>query len=81
MPKNPEPVSQCFHVRSGHVVPGWGCCKCRTYNGYQREQCRKCGHEHCYEIESSCGKEAVELAPIAHNADKMRLWFSKHQTS
>lgn len=30
------------------VMPGWGCCQCRMYNGLQRKQCRSCGHECCH---------------------------------
>lgn len=29
------------------VMPGWGCCKCRIYNGKQRTECRGCGHTRC----------------------------------
>lgn len=30
------------------VMPGWGCCGCRTYNSAGRVQCRVCGHTGCY---------------------------------
>lgn len=30
-----------------HVADGWGCCKCRTYNGEQRATCRNCSHLRC----------------------------------
>lgn len=30
------------------VMPGWGCCKCRTYNSYDRPVCKACGHKPCY---------------------------------
>lgn len=36
-------------INSKHVMPGWGCCKCRTYNGIQRESCRSCNHKCCVE--------------------------------
>ena len=29
------------------LLPGWGCCQCRTYNGLQRDFCKRCGHECC----------------------------------
>lgn len=32
-----------------NVMPGWGCCECRTYNGLQRDQCKRCGHPCCTE--------------------------------
>lgn len=32
-----------------YILPGWGCCKCRTYNGLQRDECRGCGHRCCIE--------------------------------
>lgn len=30
-----------------HLMPGWGCCKCRTYNGIMRTECKNCGHRRC----------------------------------
>lgn len=29
------------------VAPGWGCCKCRQYNGKQRPKCKSCKHNRC----------------------------------
>jgi hypothetical protein len=31
------------------VLPGWGCCQCRVYNGLQRDICRSCPHRCCIE--------------------------------
>jgi hypothetical protein len=31
-----------------NIMPGWICCACRGYNGYQRDQCKDCGHEACF---------------------------------
>ena len=39
--------------KSQNVMPGWGCCNCRGYNGAQRIVCRDCGHQYCgprYEV-------------------------------
>lgn len=36
-----------------NLLPGWGCCKCRRYNGAQRAACLMCGHPYCgppYEV-------------------------------
>ena len=30
-----------------NVAPGWGCCKCNTYNGLWRETCKHCNHRRC----------------------------------
>lgn len=30
-----------------NLMPGWGCCQCRGYNGLQRDNCRSCGHTCC----------------------------------
>jgi len=30
-----------------NVMPGWGCCRDRVYNGLQRKHCKVCGHECC----------------------------------
>jgi len=32
----------CHYIEASHVMPGWACCKCRTYNGLQRPHCKKC---------------------------------------
>lgn len=74
-------IEPCKHVRGRFVIPGWGCCKCRQYNGYQREQCLNCGHVPCYETESPEGKEAIELKPIGHDRVKVGDWLSAKNRS
>jgi hypothetical protein len=66
------------HFRDEHVVPGWICCQCRTYNGYQRGNCRNCNHAPCYETKSKNGREALELKPIGASSDLVRIWMEKH---
>lgn len=68
----------CAHVRADHVVPGWGCCQCRAYNGYQREICRACGHLQCYDEGGEKGREARELGTIGHDHDLVREWLAKN---
>ena len=75
--KIPDPPATCLHVRADHIVPGWGCCRCRCYNGYQRLECRNCGHPPCYETDSTLGREALELRPIGHRADLARAWLER----
>lgn len=65
----------CRHVRGSQVVPGWGCCKCNVYNGYQREACRNCGHPPCYPTGGREGREAEELKPIGHDREAVREWL------
>lgn len=72
---------KCTHVRMSNVVPGWACCKCRMYNGYQRHECRGCGHVPCYETESNQGKEALELMKIGHDPDKVADWIHRKSRS
>ena len=67
----------CKHIRGEHLVPGWGCCYCRTYNGYQRRECRACGHVACYETGSQPGEEASELASIGSNPILVRRWLEE----
>ena len=71
------PIEPCKHVRGSFLVPGWGCCQCRSYNGYQRPLCRYCNHPHCYETESAEGKEALELQPIGGDQTAVALWMRK----
>ena len=43
----------CKIIESKHVLPGWGCCSCHTYNGAQRKDCRYCNKAYdgpAYEI-------------------------------
>lgn len=47
--KEAPQTEKCTHINAPHVMPGWGCCKCRVYNGYQRTSCKRCGHIPCYE--------------------------------
>lgn len=35
----------CEFVKGPSVMPGWGCCRCRVYNGMQRTICKSCGLE------------------------------------
>lgn len=37
----------CIFFSSEFVMPGWGCCQCRVYNGLQRSHCKSCRHERC----------------------------------
>jgi len=37
----------CKPIDVPHVAPGWGCCKCNTYNSVHREKCKICNHEQC----------------------------------
>jgi hypothetical protein len=71
--KNSE---RCVRISATHIVPGWGCCQCMMYNGYQRETCRKCGHRPCYEFEhGEIVPGAVEgrgLAPIRLGIDVLK---------
>ncbi len=56
-------TTHCKRVEHPHVMPGWGCCKCATYNGLQRRECKACGHEPCF---------------VAHAVDenKARMFFA-----
>lgn len=37
----------CNFIFGPGLAPGYGCCKCRVYNGLQREQCKSCTEAHC----------------------------------
>jgi hypothetical protein len=71
--------SKCLHVRVTFIVPGWGCCKCNTYNGYQRMACKNCAHTPCYETDSPEGKEAIELQAIGTNVGLLGEWLKKRR--
>lgn len=33
----------CDFISAPNVAMGWGCCRCRVYNGIQRPVCKSCG--------------------------------------
>jgi hypothetical protein len=72
--------SKCKHIRASFIVPGWSCCKCNSYNGYQRVVCKNCAHAPCYETDSLEGKEAVELRAIGANVDLLGKWLNEKRT-
>ena len=37
----------CEFIEHPNVAPGWGCCRCHTYNGIHRDECKKCDKRHC----------------------------------
>lgn len=37
----------CEAIDDPLLMPGWGCCKCRVYNGVQRTECKSCSHKRC----------------------------------
>ena len=39
---------KCDKIDHPNLMPGWGCCKCRVYNGIQRHVCKSCGHVPCF---------------------------------
>jgi len=41
----------CTKVTADYVAPGWGCCKCHTYNRAHRALCKDCGEHTCLSVE------------------------------
>lgn len=38
----------CFVIEGmPNLMDGWGCCRCRAYNGLWRDVCKACLKEHC----------------------------------
>ncbi len=50
------------------LFPGWLCCKCRVYNGYQRLHCKGCQHPSCFAVTSD-----AELLPIMRSVPGVGL--------
>jgi hypothetical protein len=42
---------KCVKIEHPNLAPGWGCCKCKTYNGDHRVRCKNCHHVPCLPIE------------------------------
>jgi hypothetical protein len=42
---------------TNYLQAGWGCCRCKTYNGLHRDKCKFCGVAHC---DVSTAKETLE---------------------
>lgn len=56
----------CDFIQETYVMPGWGCCECRTYNGLQRINCKICGR-------SSCG---VDVPSSVNRCDNCGFGFT-----
>ena len=41
--------THCVAFESPYTGPGWACHECRSCNGLQRAQCKRCGHARCGE--------------------------------
>lgn len=39
--------ARCEAINHPNLMPGWGCCQCRTFNGEQRTECKWCHHKRC----------------------------------
>lgn len=37
----------CECAKTRDLIAGWGCHRCRVYNGLQRMTCRQCGERRC----------------------------------
>jgi hypothetical protein len=37
----------CKEINHPNLQSGWGCCKCPTFNGEQRAECKICEHPRC----------------------------------
>lgn len=57
-----DELTACIYIESDSVLPGWGCCKCRNYNGAWREKCLACGHQVCIELPADKVAESTEMA-------------------
>lgn len=45
--EKPAVMDQCVPVEHPNLMPGWGCCNCRTYNSNFHKECRVCSHKRC----------------------------------
>ncbi len=42
-----SPAGRCTTIYRVGLLPGWGCCQCRMYNGLWRRVCKGCRHRRC----------------------------------
>ena len=55
--------------RYQRLFPGWLCCGCRAYNGFQRLHCRSCGHESCFAVDGE--DEVFRIHVAAGQCDRI----------
>jgi len=53
----------CKSIDVDSVMPGWGCCKCHTYNSIKRTECKYCGYTIC-----GINVEEIERIDKKHDA-------------
>ena len=54
---------KCTKINHPNLQPGFGCCKCKVYNGDQRTHCKNCDHPRCDNIAAS-DKELAESTDV-----------------
>lgn len=62
----------CEFIKAPNVAMGWGCCRCRVYNGIQRVACKECGEPH-HEPLSVTGDCAVGVYYEDGGATRVRV--------
>jgi hypothetical protein len=74
----------CEFIKAPNVAMGWGCCRCRVYNGIQRVECKQCGfaHHEPLELKGDCavgvyyedgGATSVKVLEVRADADGVGL--------
>jgi ribosomal protein L40E len=59
----------CRYLDSAHIMPGWGCCRCKCYNGIRATQCRNCGASRCEPIQPDRDTGRVFIDRVHRHAD------------
>ena len=55
-----------------YVMAGWGCCRCRVYNGVWRENCKQCFHLRCIEIpQEVIDRQNTIRAELGYTAERL----------
>ena len=74
----------CEFIKAPNVAMGWGCCRCSTYNGIQRMECKECKvpHHEPLDIKGDCtvgvyyedsGATNVKVLSVKADADGVGL--------
>jgi hypothetical protein len=68
-------VEKCKRIDDlPRLVPGWGCCQCRRYNGYQRKVCKFYGHAACFTYKPD------EVVPVAVDGTLVVMTFAERDS-
>jgi hypothetical protein len=63
----------CKVIKHPNLMDGYGCCKCKTYNGDHRTHCKQCNHARCDSINTESNEDDSDVSEIPVTVDYSKV--------